>query len=144
MTNVFAAPVQLLATLTHHWSRPPDGCTGIPPIRTGLRFALDSRADVPLSQGAMLSPDLPFPFWLLIGRDSSPWRPVVLAPGHATGFSTHQQAGEFLARADNPSWEVRLIARSTLAALLDDFEGQGLTGLALGGTRIPFHLEESG
>ncbi len=73
----------------------------------------------------------PFPFWLLIHRGESPWRPVLLPSGHAAAFSTHQRAGEFLAREASPRWEVRLVVRPTLAVLMAEFRRQGVMGIIL-------------
>ncbi|MBN9522668.1 hypothetical protein J0H58_29790 [bacterium] len=86
---------------------------------------------------------LPFPFWLLIHRGASPWRPVLLPSGRATAFSTHRLAGEFLARESCPGWEVRLVVRPTLMVLLEEFRRQGVTGITLdpgdgGGVAFPF------
>jgi hypothetical protein len=94
----------------------------------------------------MCEAKLSFPFWLLIARGESPWNPVALTPGYAAAFSSHARAGEFLSASANPAWEVRLIVRSTLASLSDEFARRGVRGVALdpdptgGGTRIGFDL----
>ncbi len=74
---------------------------------------------------------LPYPFWLLIHRGESPWRPVASPAGYATAFSSHRLAGGFLARAGNPDWEVRLVVRPTLMGLVEEFRRQGVAGIAI-------------
>jgi len=87
--------------------------------------------------------ELPSSFWVLLYRDVSPWRPVMLTPGLITAFSTHTLAGEFLARVRNPAWEVRLVVRPTFAAQAAQFRQQGATGITFDaeGTLIPFGEE---
>lgn len=75
--------------------------------------------------------ELPFPFWILVYRGETPWRPVTLTPGLAAAFSNHTRAGEFLKTANNPEWETRLVVRVTLTALLEDFRLQGVLGISL-------------
>lgn len=93
--------------------------------------------------------ELPFPLWVLVHRGDSPWRPVMLMPGFAAAFSNHTRAGDFLHAADNPEWEVRLVARVTWEPLLTDFQRQGASGIALdpsaggGGTLVAFGDAES-
>jgi hypothetical protein len=92
----------------------------------------------------MCATQLPFPFWMLVVRDESPWQPVTLTPGYAAAFSTHTRACEFLTTSANPAWEVRLVVRQTVLRLADEFLRQGVVGIALdveadgGGTQIGF------
>jgi hypothetical protein len=92
---------------------------------------------------------LPFPLWVLVYREDSPWRPVTLTPGLAVAFSHHTQAADFLRAAGNPAWEARLVARVTWGTLLKDFRKQGASGIALdpslygGGTPIAFGAAET-
>jgi hypothetical protein len=74
---------------------------------------------------------LPFPFWLLVARGETPWRPVTLTPGYAAAFSTHTRACEFLTASANPAWEVRLVVRTTMVRMADEFRRQGVTGVEI-------------
>jgi hypothetical protein len=73
----------------------------------------------------------PFPLWVLVQRGDSVWRPVMQSPGLAVGFSHQTRAGDFLRAASNPAWEVRLVVRVTWAALVENFQQQGASGLTI-------------
>lgn len=77
----------------------------------------------------MNTEDLPFPFWMLIHRGSSPWRPVTFTPGIATAFSTLDAVRAF--GELDPGWEFRFICRATLMRLSDEFARQGVRGVCL-------------
>jgi hypothetical protein len=72
---------------------------------------------------------LPFPFWMLVHRDSAPWRPVTLAPGLATAFSTLDAVRAF--GELDPGWEFRFVCRATLLRLADEFARQGVQAIRL-------------
>jgi hypothetical protein len=83
----------------------------------------------PSERANMKTADLLFPFWMLVHRGSSPWRPVMLTPGLATAFTTSATARAF--GELDAEWEFRLVCRATLARLSDEFDRQGVRGVCL-------------
>ncbi|HSQ58075.1 MAG TPA: hypothetical protein VLM40_20290, partial [Gemmata sp.] len=79
----------------------------------------------------MVATRLQFPFWILVMRDQTPWRGVMLTPGQVASFSDHTRAGDFLMAAANPAWEVRLVTPSTLDSIAASFARQGVEGFTL-------------
>lgn len=75
-----------------------------------------------------------FPFWLLVYRDGSAWRPVVREAGYALAFSSTNRALDYFAEHGNSDWEFRLICRETLARMMNDFREQGVLGVSLDAT----------